>query len=214
MKRTLFFLIAFCLVNLGFAQEADEDLIPKSVIKFIPFELTESTFMMEWEKIQADATQSWSVGLGLTAGTTYDGERSGFKAEVIKRWYLNSLKVIRPASGRDPFVRGIYGAVFVRGGYVEQQENYWYYDDFSGNSEERTNTRSGEWLFPGVMIGAVRSFWDVLQLELYVGAGVRFSNVEDSDPFYDEYYNFIDVYNVGYHGVAPNIGAKIGIGIH
>jgi hypothetical protein len=196
------------------AQEAESLNLPKGIIKIIPFELVNSTFMIEYEGFNKDVNRSWSLGLGLTSGTNYDGEQFGVKGEVMKRFYLNGMSLHVPKRDREPYLRGVYAGAFLRGGYADVVNKFYNYDNMTGSGMELENSRSGMWVFPGVMIGASRTFWDILYLELHVGAGVRFSDMANSDPRYlEQQYYTEDVYDIGYNGVAPNIGFKIGIGL-
>lgn len=213
LKLSVFALAIFSMSILH-AQEQDNVTLPKGIIKIVPFELVNSTFMIEYEGFNKDVNRSWSLGLGLTSGTNYDGEQFGVKGEVMKRFYLNGMSLHVPKRDREPYLRGVYAGAFLRGGYADISDKFYYYEPNSGNGFELENSRSGIWVFPGVMIGASRTFWDILYLELHVGAGVRFSDMANSDPRYLEQQYFTeDVYDIGYNGVAPNIGFKIGIGM-
>lgn len=210
------FVIASAIFTGGIlnAQEPESLKLPKGIIKIVPFELVNSTFMIEYEGFNKDVNRSWSLGLGLTSGTNYDGEQFGVKGEVMKRFYLNGMSQHVPNRIHEPYLRGVYAGAFLRGGYANVSDKFYYYEPNSGIGSEYENSRSGIWVFPGVMIGASRTFWDILYLELHIGAGVRFSDMANSDPRYlEQEYYIEDVYDIGYNGVAPNIGFKIGIGL-
>lgn len=213
MKSTCkFFLVGIMVLASTFsviAQDSDIEL-PRSIIKFVPFELTNNTFMLELETFNAASDKSISVGVGLTSGSRYDGDQFGVKGELMYRVYLKGLSVYEPKRDREPYLRGVYAGVFTRGGIVDNTEQFYYYNP-NGTSTYLKNSKEGVWFFPGVMIGATRTLWEVLFLEVHVGAGVRFNNITDSNPLYVQEYPYYDVYDVRYKGVAPNMGFKIGV---
>jgi hypothetical protein len=210
------FVIASALLCAGVlhGQEPASIDLPEGIIKIVPFELVNSTFMIEYEGFNKTMDGSWSLGLGLTSGTNYEGDQFGVKGEVMKRFYLKGMSQHNPVSRRESYLRGVYAGAFMRGGYAEISDKFYYYNNVNGVGGEFDNIRTGIWAFPGVMIGASRTFWDILYLELHVGAGVRFSDLSNSDPRYlDQQYYREDINDIGYNGVAPNIGFKIGIGL-
>jgi hypothetical protein len=91
-----FYAIALAILFAGVlhAQEPASIDLPTGIIKIVPFELVNSTFMIEYEGFNKTMDGSWSLGLGLTSGTNYEGEQFGVKGEVMKRFYLRvSLKI-------------------------------------------------------------------------------------------------------------------------
>ena len=212
MKKYLYLLLV-----LPFASNAQQDSIEISdrIIKVLPFAFISNTFMIEMESFNKDLDESLSLGLGLTSADMYDGEILGFKGEITKRFYITGLSIYTPKrTDRNPYIRGIYAGVSLAGGYAEQTQNdgYWIDTSIPGNSIE--NTKSGYFFFPGVTIGFVRSFWDVLFMEVYVGGGVRVAKYSNSNSMYDDNQNYYyeDVNDYFYKGVAPKIGLNLGIG--
>ncbi len=53
----------------------------------------------------------------------------------------------------------------------------------------------------------------MLYFDFYVGGGVRFASVRDSDELFpNNRFEFQDIYDVDYEGVFPKIGVTVGIG--
>lgn len=216
----LFLFIAFSFLP-AFGQEQEERVFSQNILKIIPFELTSNTFMLELETLNKSLDRSISFGVGITYGPQYEGEEFGIRGEVIRRFYIKGLSSSSSNRNQEPYIknkppymRGVYAAFFARGGYHEATEAFYYYNqnNFSGNYQE--NTRSGGWFFPGVMIGAMRTYWDVLVVEAYVGAGIRMSSITNSNPRFEDSYSYgRDVFDIGYRGVAPNLGIKIGLNL-
>ena len=210
-KITLFTVLALTL-SVAFGQDPVHQTIPNSIVKFLPIELAYSTFMIELEDFNKQGTRSTSFGIGATYSerTDYEDEKvSGIKGELIHRIYISPFSQRTSKKGRN-YMLGIYGGLFLRGGYekIESDFNFWN----GATSTDQTNTREGTWIFPGAMIGVARTYWDKLLIDLYLGAGVRAVNVDDSNPNFDHFYDYYyHVSPLDYGGVAPNIGVKMGL---
>lgn len=196
-------------VSSVFSQDSTKtEAIPNSIIKFLPFELISSTFMIEVEGFNKQGTRSTSFGIGATYSERTDFEEekvSGVKGELIHRIYITPFSERTSKKGRD-YMLGIYGGLFVRGGYEKIEHEFF----FSGG--DQTNTREGTWVFPGAMIGVSRTYWDKLLVDLYLGAGIRVIDVSDSNrEFQESFYSYTHISPLDYGGVAPNIGIKIGL---
>ena len=213
-KITLFTVLVLALtLSVAFGQDSVHQTIPNSIVKFLPIELAYSTFMIELEDFNKQGAKSTSFGIGATYSerTDYEDEKvSGIKGELIHRIYISPFSQRTSKKGRN-YMLGIYGGLFVRGGY-EKIESEFYFGNGATSTTDQTNTREGTWIFPGAMIGVARTYWDKLLVDLYVGAGVRAVNVDDSNPNFDDFYGYYyHVSPLDYGGVAPNIGIKIGL---
>lgn len=202
-------LIAVCLN--AFGQESEAPL-PNSILKLNPIELAFSTFMIELEDFNKQGTKSTSFGIGATYSDreNYENEKvSGIKGEIIHRIYISPLAQRTSKKGRD-YMLGIYGGLFIRGGYEQLEHDFYNYN----TSDMDVNTRRGAWIFPGAMIGVARTFWDKLLVDVYLGAGIRAINVTHSNPNYNDnnyYYYYYHISPLDYGGVAPNMGIKVGL---
>jgi hypothetical protein len=63
---------------------------------------------------------------------------------------------------------------------------------------------------PGFTLGLQKTLWRVVFLDVYVGGGIRFSDI--TPPTTSQYYDS-DITDPGYEGIYPKIGAKIGVGL-
>lgn len=189
--------------------------LPSTIIKFNPFELISSTFMMEVEKLSSSKSGSTSFGVGVTYAEMNDYESEsvfGVKGELIQRIYFSPFSQRESKKGNS-YLYGVYGGLFVRGGYEEiESEFYSYYDDVNSRSVYETNVRSGYWVFPGALMGLSRTYFDKLLVDFYVGAGIRAISVKNTNSRYEDlYYYSYHISPLDYGGVAPNIGIKLGL---
>lgn len=213
--KPLSFLILFALGPLVLHAQNDSLKLPNRVIKMNPWEFIDQTFFLELEKYNDQANESWTFGLGLKTGYNWQGdEMYGTKVELGKRYYLKGLSVHQPKKDRNPYLVGVFAGFYLRGIYTYKNQEEVFWDSSSQVGQNQTNERSIISVFPGVQIGVTRTFWDILYVEGYVGGGVRYAFVNDSNPDfandlnYDSYY---DVSDEEYRGVAPNIGMKVGV---
>ncbi|MBT5090493.1 MAG: hypothetical protein HOM24_05355, partial [Flavobacteriales bacterium] len=111
---------------------------------------------------------------------------------------------------------GIYVAPYIKSAYFRSEgENGWhvqengYYDEnnlwieevgyYNSFSKEIKNIQGG------LIMGAQLLFGDVISLEVFLGGGIQYAEVEGFNP---DYYNTSDMKE--YTGVIPKIGFNIG----
>lgn len=193
--------------------EENEIPLPSRIIKMNPWEFIDNTFFIEVEKFNQQSNESWNFGLGLKSGYDwYGGNELGAKLELAKRFYIKGLSAHVPKKDRSPYLVGVFAGFYLRGAYTykEQEESLW--DDGLQDYIEETNERAVYSVFPGVLLGVTRTFWDILFIEGYVGGGVRYAFYEDSNPDFNNYDEvYYDLAEEEYRGVAPNIGMKVGV---
>ena len=187
--------------------------VPKNIVKIQPFQFVDNTFFLGYEGFNADHTRSINFGLGFITSNAQAEEELGFKYEVQYRIYVNGLKKYVPRRSEAAYNRGIYASVYLSGVRSEETTEFSFFDPVEQVVMFRENKRTVNAFNPGVTIGIQRSVWDMLYIDFYVGGGVRFANVEDSDELFPESdFDIDDVYDREYTGVFPKIGLAIGIG--
>ncbi|MEL7146928.1 MAG: hypothetical protein AAFO69_11205 [Bacteroidota bacterium] len=185
----------------------------RNIIKLQPFQFIDNTFFLGYEAFNQDYTKSFNIGMGFITSNTQSTEEVGFKYEVQYRIYVNGFKKYVPKRAEAPYNRGIYASVYIAGVRSEQTSEFNYYNPIQEFFEFRENTRIISAFNPGVTIGVQRSVWDNLYVDFYIGGGVRFANVTDSDELFPQSdFEIDDVYDREYTGVFPKIGMSIGLG--
>ena len=185
----------------------------KSIVKIQPFQFIDNTFFLGYEGFNRDFTKSFNIGLGFITSNTQAVEEVGFKYEVQYRIYINGFTKYVPKRSESPYNRGIYAGIYFAGVRSQETSEFSYFDPIQEFVEFRENQRTVNAFNPGITIGIQRSVWENLYLDFYVGGGVRFANISDSDDLFPESnFDVDDVYDREYSGVFPKIGLSIGLG--
>jgi len=208
MKRlTIVCLSLFSVISLA-AQNNQEPTfeLPRTVMKISPFQFAVSTLELGIETFNPTYSKSFNLGLGIRSGSNEYNDGKGMSLELAYKKYPAPMKF--KARGNREYYQGIYYTLFVKGEYFKGENRDYYY-----NSTPETYTEKTYGITPGFAIGYQRTFWQMIFIDVYVGGGVKFSDVQylDTPPAdYDPHY---DVLDPGYSGIYPKIGVKIGIGL-
>lgn len=216
MKRIfLFIAIIFASFHV-FAQE--------SLVKVSPFHFIDGTFNLSYEKsFSTDNSILFSGGFNLAE----NGDEYGWMGELQLRKY-----VFRPnvnSSSSLP-LSGIYTGLYGNGKYfVQQYQRYYDYWDVEPYYEE-TYDENGQYvgstyvpgegyeyrsenieyeikqIEAGIIMGFQLLFSDKISLDLFVGGGLRSSQI-DNKPEQLEFYSP----ERGYTGIVPKIGFDVGL---
>ncbi|MBL7856876.1 MAG: hypothetical protein JNM57_04240 [Cyclobacteriaceae bacterium] len=191
-----------------FVLAQDNDLefkLPKTFIKLSPLQFALNTLELGIETFNPTYSKSFNLSAGLRSGSIAYDEGAGGSLEISFRKYAAPMK-FRQRGNRMSY-QGIYYSFFLRGEYFKGENTDYYYGSDPSKYTEKTLS-----LTPGFTIGYQKTLWQILLLDVYVGGGVKFTDIEypDGQPVYEPYY---DVFDPGYSGIYPKIGAKIGIGL-
>ncbi len=206
MKKNLLFLACFAFATPLLAQENPEPTfkLPKTLLKFTPLQLFLQTFELGTETFNSTYSKSFNVSAGVRTGSESYDKGLGANLELGYRKYPAPMK-FRSRNGRDSY-QGIYYSLFVRGEYFKGDYSDYYY----GGSQPTDYSEKVFSVAPGFTIGFQKTLWQIIVLDVYIGGGVKFSDVQStSSPDYNPYYSIFDP---GYTGIYPKTGVKIGIG--
>lgn len=185
----------------------------KNIVKIQPFQFIDNTFFLGYEAFNNDFTKSFNIGLGFITSNVQGSEEVGFKYEAQYRIYVNGFKKYVPKRSETPYNRGIYAGIYFSGVRSEETTEFSFFEPIQQVLEFRDNTRTVSAFNPGITIGLQRTIWENLYLDFYIGGGVRFANVTDSDEFFPQSdFDIDDVYDREYSGVFPKVGMSIGLG--
>ena len=183
----------------------------KALIKNSPFHFFDGTFNMSYEKtISNSKSLNFSGGFHLQDNSWSSEDDIGWTGELQLRKYLINFKK------QKSILSGIYVAPYIKSAYFRSEgENGWhvqengYYDEnnlwieevgyYNSFSKEIKNIQGG------LIMGAQLLFGDVISLEVFLGGGIQYAEVEGFNP---DYYNTSDMKE--YTGVIPKIGFNIG----
>jgi len=215
MKKIIICLFSVAMAGSAYAQSDSEDekgenTYPthRNVFSINPFNFFDGTMQMDFERRNAKLTSSINLSAGMTAvDNSYYGSRYGFNAEVQLRHY-----VVPPSAehNRDFFYSGLFAGVFGKAGQltIENEETNWYYDNFGNYVEGEPISQNADYnhASTGVLMGIQFSYMGKLNMEAYMGGGVRYAKHSGT-----EVTGYYGVWDPGYVGVIPRFGFKVGI---
>jgi hypothetical protein len=207
MKNLLLVVLCSLMINVLLAQSDPEPTfqLPRTIVKLSPFQFAASTLELGIETFNPTYSKSFNLSVGLRSGSNDYNDGKGVSCELAFRKYAAPMKF--RSRGNRQYYQGIYYTLFAKGEYFKGENIDYYYT----NTE--TYTEKTFAVTPGFAIGFQRTFWQIIFMDVFVGGGVKFSNVDylDTPPAdYDPHY---DIFDPGYSGIYPKIGVKIGIGL-
>lgn len=208
---------------LGFFAVAQEvsPMPSRTWAKISPQHFIVNTFQLSVEHFNADFSGSWNFSGGFRSqggSGTYDTEIRGGEFDIQYRKYVRPMKVYTGRKNRN-YVQGVYLGPFVNGGAYAVDDQYtstWISFDQNGQqviqSQMYGSVFDTRHVAGGLTIGVQRTFWEVLALDVFVGGGMRFSEVKmQSSTSYGSYYS--GVVDPGFSGIFPRIGFKVAIAL-
>jgi hypothetical protein len=179
----------------------------KALIKNSPFHFFDGTFNMSYEKaISNSKSLNFSGGFHLQDNSWSSEDDIGWIGELQLRKYLINFKK------QKSVLSGVYVAPYIKGAYFSSEEDwqdYGYYDEndlwieevgyYNSYSKEIKNIQGG------LLMGAQLLFGNIISLEVFLGGGIQYAEVEG---FNSDYYNTSNMKE--YTGVIPRIGFNIG----
>ncbi|MFY0651017.1 MAG: hypothetical protein JXQ96_03240 [Cyclobacteriaceae bacterium] len=208
MKR--FFTLLFIIFSAFDAQSQDSsaDGPSKTVMKIQPQQFIDHTFFLALEKFNKDYGKSFMLGLGLTS-TNNEYSESGYKAEIQYRYYPLKFTENEGRKAGSKYHGGIYASIYLHHSYNVRSSPYYDYNNPDPTPME--NKRKILAFNPGVTIGYQKTFFEKLYLDVYVGGGIRTTNVSDSQSGFIDYND--GIFDENYKGIFPKIGFSIGLGL-
>lgn len=213
----IFFTITLLLTSLSVFSQSE------SLIKISPFHFFDATFYASYEQ-PLNNNRSFQLEGGLRLAD--NGDDYGWMGELQVRKYLQTPK----SYVQDQSLKGFYVGLYANAKYFKEQDNwieyrwiqepyydYVYYENGDVNWSETiyhdgetepytiTNTHDVKQAETGVLFGFQTIINNALSLDLFLGGGLRGSDVDgDRDPYIN--------YGVrGYTGVTPKAGFSVGV---
>lgn len=206
------------------AQEENAKPAYSWIFKTSPQHLTRNMLKVGGEFFNPTKTKSYSIFLQAVSNNKsndpYPLDRilpyNGAGIEISFRKYLSPFQEMTSKRGRV-FEQGIYFSGFVQAGAYSGDFTY---DDYVYNDQTQTYdmityhySKSAKNGALGFSIGVQRTFWKVLSLDAYLGAGFQISNLDVEGQTPDQYYGVsdYDLDQPGYYGILPKVGLLLGI---
>lgn len=194
------------------------------IFKVSPQHLTRNMLKVGGEFFNGKKTRSYSVLLQVVSNNKsndpYSFDRilpyNGGGVEVSFRKYLSPFQDLTSKRGRA-FQQGIYFSGFIQAGTYSGDFQY---DDYVYNTQTSTYeiityqySKSAQNGALGFSIGVQRTFWKVLSLDAYLGAGYQIANLKNEGQTPEHIYgNYdYDLDQPSYYGILPKVGLLLGI---
>jgi hypothetical protein len=206
MKNLLIVAFATCSL-LGFSQVKENvSSTPRAIIKISPFQFLSQTLEVSIESLNSDYSKAFEINGALRSGHyDYDQGRGGTLG-IAYRKYVRPLAT--PTRRNPDASQGVYYSLFVKGQYFAGRDAYYWQSPNTSRIDESITT-----LNPGFTIGLQRTLFEVLYLDMFIGGGIKFTNVKYSAAIPGFTFMEYDVLHPAYEGIHPVAGVKIGVGL-
>ena len=206
MKRIILLISLVLGILTSNAQEGVNTLIKNS-----PFHFFDGTFNMSYEKaISNSKSLNLSGGFHLQNNSWNNKDEIGWTGELQIRKYLINFKK------QESVLSGMFVAPYIKGSYFRTEGDDWWYvqqygyydiddvwieeDGFYGSYSKEVNNIQG-----GLLMGVQMLFGNVISLELFLGGGIQYADIEGVDSYSDMTDGIKE-----YTGVVPRIGFNFG----
>ncbi len=195
----------------GYSQNSDKVKDYRSVVKLSPIQLGSSTFQLNFEQYFKDRKYSLLLSPALLLRENGNETLLGFKGNIQYRFYLNHLTKPKNRTW------GMHNIGFYVGPYIEYlyaKEDYvgGYYDEATNEYISSVYTKEVKSIQGGAITGLQLDIFPRLVLDLFLGGGIKYADVNDSlKPLAEgEYYEDYSILEREYTGVLPKAGLQIG----
>lgn len=210
--KMVFLLLGLVSIGLINAQETPR-FEYSNAFKISPIEFGSSRFQITYERYINDRSSSFLAIPTIILKENGQESKKGFEMMLQYRFFLTHLrKGINKTLGMHnigfyagPYINGlVYNEEYQNGYYIDMEQMY-VTDTFE------KDVRSGE---AGALIGVQFDITPKILLDLYVGGGIRYSDVTDTfEDVVDDVFNYgryYDVFDLEYTGVKPKLGLQLG----
>jgi len=217
MKKILLLVITVFMIGPSIqAQEESGHFANKNALKISPIEFGKAEFQATYERYFGEnRNSSLSIMPSIILEDSFNESQEGYQLMLQYRFYLTHL---RKDEGNSIF--GMHNFGFYAGFYglaLDYKKDYQrnYYDNDLMESFTDEFTRSQTTFEGGALIGLQIDVTKRIVLDMYVGGGIRKTDltdtIEDNPNYENNYYNYYDVFDREYHGVKPRLGLQLGI---
>ena len=204
MKRLLFCIlyVSYATTLLAQKDSVQSFKLPRALIKISPLQFFAQTFELGIETFNKDYSKSLNMSAGLRTGSESYDDGSGANLEFGYRKYAAPMK-FRTRNNHNSY-QGVYYSLFIRGEYFKGTTL-----DYNSQQEYTEKILS---IAPGFTIGFQKTLWQIIVLDIYVGGGIKFTDIEQTNKP-NNTQNYYSIFDPGYSGIYPKTGVKIGIGL-
>jgi hypothetical protein len=205
MKNLLFLVFASSSFLCSGQAKENTSTVPRSIIKISPLQFLSQTLELSVESLNSDYVKAFEISGALRSGHyDYDQGRGG-SLGIAYRKYVRPLAT--PTRRNPDASQGVYYSLFVKGHYFAGRDAY-YWQSPNSDIDESIITVN-----PGFTIGLQRTLFEVLFIDIFIGGGIKFTNVKYSNAIPNFTFMDYDILHPAYEGIHPVGGVKIGVGL-
>ena len=211
MKKSFLYLFLFFLIGNLSAQETQE-FSYRNAIKISPFEFGNSEFQLTYEKYSAMRRHSILFMPSVILKDNGQESKKGVVGMMQYRFFLTQLRKGKNKT-MGMYNIGFYTGPYLRGSIYNEVYQSTYFDETTNEYLTKEFEKDITAAEGGVLLGIQFDITPRIILDMYVGGGVRYADVEDTyDDFASEeiYRSSPGVFDREYTGVKPKVGLQIG----
>jgi len=212
MKLTMIALMIFALGQFGIGQKnidlEETTYRHNNVLKLSPIELGRAEFQIGYERYFKNRSQSIVVLPSIIIGKEGLEEKSGYQLMMQYRFYLSQLQR-ETNETLGMYNIGFYAAPYLLGMVHEEDYTFGYPDPETFEWIEELRNERTESVEGGALMGIQLDITKRIVFDLFVGGGIRKSNVRSERQIETVRNN--GIFDTGYTGIKPRIGMQIGI---
>jgi hypothetical protein len=206
------YLLIYLFVSLTFSGISQEEFKYLNVFKLSPIEFANSEFQFSYERYFNNRKSSIIITPSILLKDQGEESFSGVQAMVQYRLYLTHLqKGIHKTLQMHNI--GFYGGPYVLGLTYQEDYSSGYFDLDRNEFINKLYHKDIKAIEGGAIMGIQLDITERIVLDMFVGGGIRYANVDDDilldQP--DDNYFYYDVFDVEYTGVKPKLGLQLGI---
>ena len=186
--------------------------VERNVLSISPFEFFTQTFQLGYERMMNEDNNGLVINAGLTASNLYDDKQMGVKGDVQYRFYFKKNNIEDDRATRIMIFTGPYLAYK----YLDREVREYDYDYANLDPNSPVYIQPIEWIRKsqinsvgaGVLFGLRLAMFDKVNIDTFIGGGVKFTDVNSNTKTKNYVY---DVTDPEYSGVYPKAGFTVGI---
>lgn len=217
MKKALLIFACLLLGGAGFAQDLGPGAAYKpnrNTIKLSPWQLLGRQFEFGYERISKNGKTSLQImpSVTLRYRNRWDAQISKYSAveglAMLRNYWVSPTPTKQPlyrTAVVRPYVAPYYRTKYMQAQYTVGQWTGFTFTDGSDLFEDIALAHEG-----GFVGGIQLTAWDRFVFDLYLGGGVRYSQIVSDNPF-ETQIRSDNISNPAYTGIVPRINFSWGV---
>jgi len=187
----------------------------KNALKISIFEFAKEEFQISYERYFNDRKSSITIMPSVILKDDMESQKEGWSVMSQYRFYLTHYNKGKNNNFLGFENYGLYTGVYAS--YLDFTEDYtaYYWDEVNRMSYTKKQTKDISAVEGGVIVGMQIDFSTRIIMDIYLGGGIKRTDLIDSineepnDDNNNNYYSY-GVFDREYEGVKPRLGCQLG----